>query len=560
MKRSLLIGSVALTLSAALIAQSTRDPGPPDAPLAAEVPLFKGLGPHGRQVTTDSELAQRYFNQGLAFLHAFNHDEAIRSFQEATRQDPACAMAWWGIAFANGPHINFPAVPPDRAAAAWEALQHARAHAAKGTTVERALIEALGHRYADPQPEDRTPLDQGFAESMRAVWRAHPEDSDVGAFFAEALMDLRPWDLWTPEGRPQPGTEEVVATLEAVMALDLNHPLANHLYIHAVEASPNPGLADAAADRLRDLQPGMGHNVHMPSHIDVRRGRWHQAIEANIKAIAADLTYRETSRNPPGFYRLYMAHNQHMLAWAAMMTGQQALALSHIRQMVTDIPSEFLEENAAWTDAFVAMPYEVLIRFGRWDEMLAEPPPADHLPLSRALRHAARGIAFAAKGDIPSARAEQAAFLRAAAAVPEHFTAGNNTAAAVLAVAGPMLEGEILYRSGEVGTGLARLRDAVAAEDALRYDEPPGWILPVRHSLGASLMRERRFAEAEQVYRDDLDRLPENGWSLYGLAQALHRQGKHSGASELDQRFKRIWAKADLEITSSCLCVPGTAP
>ena len=558
MKLSLLISVACVALTTGFGLPAAPNSAASGSSIQLEVPLFEGLGPHTRKVTTESELAQRYFDQGLAFLHAFNHDEAIRSFREATRHDPACAMAWWGVAFANGPHINFPAVPPDRAVAAWEALQQAQAHRGGGTAVEQALIDALGHRYAHPQPEDRASLDQAFADAMRKVWQAHREDADVGAFFAESLMDLRPWDLWTSDGQPQPGTDEVVTTLEAVFALDLNHPLANHLYIHAIEASPNPGLADAAADRLRDLQPGLGHSVHMPSHIDVRRGRWHAAIEANVKAIAADQAYRQTSRKPPGFYRLYMAHNQHMLAWGAMMTGQQELALRHIRQMVADIPPDFLKENVAWVDAFAAMPYEVLIRFGRWDEVLAEPLPPEHQPLTRALHHAARGIAFAAKGEVSAARSEQAAFTQAAAAVPSEFTVGNNPAAAVLAIAGPMIEGEILFRAGEVDSGLVRLRDAVAAEDALRYDEPPGWILPVRHSLGASLMQEQRFAEAEQVYRDDLERLPENGWSLYGLAQALHRQGRHAEASRTENRFKTIWSKADLQITSSCLCVPGT--
>jgi tetratricopeptide (TPR) repeat protein len=557
MKLLLLTSAACVALTIGLGLPAAHDSAASGSSIQLEVPLFEGLGPHRRKVTTDSELAQRYFDQGLAFLHAFNHDEAIRSFREATRHDPACAMAWWGVAFANGPHINFPAVPPDRAVAAWEGLQQARAHQGGGTAVEQALIDALGHRYAHPQPEDRASLDQAFADAMRKVWQAHRDDADVGAFFAEALMDLRPWDLWTSGGQPQPGTDEVVTTLEAVFALDLNHPLANHLYIHAIEASPNPGLADAAADRLRDLQPGLGHNVHMPSHIDVRRGRWHAAIEANVKAIAADRVYRQTSRKPPGFYRLYMAHNQHMLAWGAMMTGQQELALRHIRQMVADIPPDFLKENVAWVDAFAAMPYEVLIRFGRWDEVLAEPLPPEHQPLTRALHHAARAIAFAAQGEVSAARSEQAAFTQAAAAVPSEFTVGNNPAAAVLAIAGPMIEGEILFRAGEVDSGLVRLRDAVAAEDALRYDEPPGWILPVRHSLGASLMQEHRFAEAEQVYRDDLARLPENGWALYGLAQALHRQGRHAEASRTEIRFKTIWSKADLQITSSCLCVPG---
>ncbi len=238
------------------------------------VPLFDGLGAHTRTVSTRSPQAQRYFDQGMAFLYAFNHDEAIRSFARAARLDPDCAMAHWGVALANGPHINNTVVPPERAAAAWASLGRARNASASTSPVERALIEALATRYAEPQPEDRSALDRAYAEAMRRVWQAHPGDADVGALFAEALADLRPWDLWTPAGQAQPGTEELIATLDAVIALDADHPLANHLYIHAVEASPEPGRADAAADRLRFLQPGLGHMVHMPSHIDVRRGRW----------------------------------------------------------------------------------------------------------------------------------------------------------------------------------------------------------------------------------------------------------------------------------------------
>src|SRR4051812_11681840 len=251
-------------------------------------PLFEGLGAHGRKVTTSSPEAQRYFDQGLSFLYAFNHDEAIRSFRQAAELDPACALAWWGIALAQGPHINRPAVDETQARAAWEALRKAQALAEGADEVERALIAAAARRHADPPPADRAPLDRAYADAMRTVWEAHPGDPDVGALFAEALMDLRPWDLWAPDGRPQPGTAEVLDTLEAVLKQAPDHPLANHLYIHAVEASPHPEKADAAADRLRDLQPGLAHLVHMPSHIDVRRGRWEQAAAANDRAIAAD--------------------------------------------------------------------------------------------------------------------------------------------------------------------------------------------------------------------------------------------------------------------------------
>jgi tetratricopeptide (TPR) repeat protein len=392
--------------------------------------------------------------------------------------------------------------------------------------VENALIEALGHRYANPQPGDRSPLDRAYADAMRGTWKAHRDDPDVGALFAEAMMDLRPWDQWTPGGQPQPGTEEILATLDVVLKLDVNHPLANHLYIHAVEASPHPELADAAADRLRQLQPGLAHNVHMPSHIDIRRGRWQKAIDENLRAIAADDHYRAVFGPPQHLLIIYAAHNQHMLAYAAMMTGQSELAVQHIRAMVEGIPLDFVKGNAAVAESFVGLPYEVLIRFGRWEDILAAPDHPDFMPLTRAIRFAARGIALAAKGDVVGAKLEQQAYLAAVLLVPPEQTAGSDTRQAILPVLTPMLAGEILYREGRRDEGLAKLREAVNAEDALRYSEPPDWILPARHSLGAALVQERRFAEAEQVYRDDLVRLPENGWSLFGLAQSLHRQGK----------------------------------
>ena len=524
---------------------------------SSDVPLFEGLGKHSRKITTDSPQAQSYFDQGLAFLYAFNHDEAIRSFQEAARLDPECPMAHWAISLACGPHINNPVVPTPRAELAWAEFKLAEKYASEGTPTERALIKALGHRYANPQPEDRIPLDQAYADAMRKVWEAFPTDADVGALFAESLMDLRPWDLWTADFKPQPGTEEIIAVHESVLKLNPDHPLANHLYIHTVEAGPNPELADEAANRLRNLQPGMGHNVHMPSHIDVLRGRWHQAIEANEKAIRADLAYRETAQKRPDFFRLYMAHNRHMLAYAAMMTGQSELALTHIKAMVAEMPAAWLKENAFFADAFAAMPYEVLVRFGRWDEILESPNPKDHLPFSIAFHHAARGIAFAAKDEPESARAEQQAFLKARKAVPEEWIIGNNTCEDVLQVVTHMLEGEIAYREGKVEAGLAELRKAVELEDQLRYDEPPGWIIPVRHALGATLMQERRFAEAEEVYREDLKRRPENGWALFGMAESLKYQGNTEAAKPFTERHEKVWAKADLRIKASCLCQPG---
>jgi tetratricopeptide (TPR) repeat protein len=521
------------------------------------VPLYDGLGSHSFKITTTSPEAQRYFDQGLRLVFGFSHGAAIRSFREAARLDPGCAMAHWGIALANGPHINLPIVPPPAAEVAWKELGLAQAAAAQATPVERALIGALSRRYAHPQPDDRSSLDQAYADAMRKAWQAHPDNADVGAFFAEAMMDLRPWDQWTLAGQPQPGTDEILATLEAVLKLDRQHPFANHLYIHAVEASTHPDRAITAADRLRTLQPGLAHNVHMPSHIYIRVGRWQDAIDSNLKAVEADRRFRGVFGPARGFLPVYVAHNEHMLAYAAMMTGRSALAIQHIRAMVAGLSPEFLQEYGSGGEAFLAMPLEVLVRFGRWDDVLAEPEHPASEPFTHAFQHAARGVALAAKGDIAAARQEQALYLAAAKAVSNDWSAGNNSCQAVFTVVTPMLEGEILVSAGKLEDGLAALRTAMKCEDALRYDEPPGWLIPLRHSLGATLLRAGKFAEAEQVYRDDLARLPANGWSLFGLAEALTLQRKVAEAAVVQAQFKRAWAQADLTITSSCLCQPG---
>jgi tetratricopeptide (TPR) repeat protein len=529
------------------------------APAATEVPLFEGLGDRGRPVTTSSALAQKYFDQGLSFLYGFNHEEAIRSFRKAADLDPDCAMAWWGISVANGPHINNPVVPAERAAAAWTALKEAEAavaRVAETSPVERALVEALAARYADPQPEDRSALDAAYADAMREVWRRHPGDPDVGALYAEAMMDLRPWDLWTADGVPQPGTDEIVATLERVMELDPQHPLACHLYIHAVEASPTPGRADRAADVLRDLQPGISHLVHMPSHIDVRRGRWQEALDANAAALAADRVYRMHTPNP-GFYGLYMAHNNHMLAYAAMMNGQREEAVRVIDAVVSDMPESWTVEYAPIADGYMVMPLEVRMRFGIWDEVLAAPDYAERFPFARAMRHYARGVAYAALGDVAQARAEQAVFLSRAEAVPAESFFGNNKASDLLLVAEDLLEGEILYREGRAQEAFHTLEQAIAHEDALRYDEPPSWIQPVRHALGTLLLKSGHAREAERVFRADLERLPENGWGLYGLTRSLEMQGEEREAAKARARFDRVWAKSDVEPTTACYCEPS---
>lgn len=526
---------------------------------AAAEPFYEGLGNHSRDVTTTSPEAQKYFDQGLRFLQGFNHGAAIRSFEEAVRLDPTCAMGHWGIALALGPHINSPLMSEADSQRAWKHLKLAQQHVYRASDVERDLIEALSHRYASPPPADRSALDQVYADAMRKVYQKYPKDADIGVLFAEAMLDLRPWDQWTPEGRPQPGTEEVIEVLDAVLAMNPQHPLANHLYIHTLEASPNPERALPAANRLRDLQPGLAHNVHMPSHIDVRTGQWQQAVVANAKAVEADRKYRQVAGPAKGFLNVYIAHNHHMLAYAAMMTGQSELALRHIREMVAGLPEDFVEQHALLAEGWMAMPLEVLIRFGRWDEILAEPDHTrDYMPFTRAYRHAARATAYAAKGDTARAREEQKLYQAASRKIPaEAYLAGNNLSRTVCEVITPMLEGEILVAEGKVDEGVAQFRRAIAIEDTLRYDEPPPWMIPVRHPLGAALMEAGRFAEAEQVYREDLKRVPNNGWSLYGLSESLRLQGKGAQADEVQAAFKTVWANADIEITSSCLCRPG---
>lgn len=518
--------------------------------------LYDDLGHHHRAITTSSKDAQRYFDQGLILAFAFNHDEAIRSFRAATKRDPQCASAWWGIALANGPHINNPALDPERENAALEALEIAKGFASSANETERQLIAALAKRYSSAHPEDRKPLDLAYADAMREVWHAHPRDADVGTLFAEALMDLRPWDLWTLGGEPQPGTPEIVETLEAALAIDRDHPGANHLYVHALEASPHAEKALASADRLRDLVPGAGHLVHMPAHIDLRLGHYAAASAANQRAIETDERHRALVPKD-GFYHVYMAHNHQFLTYSSMMEGNSARALEAAHAMVAAVPPEFITNMAPLVDGFMPIELHVMLRFGRWDDVLAVPEFAPELAISNALRHYARGVALAALGRVDDASKERDAFAAAILKVDEKGTVGNNSAADVLAVAARMLGGEIAYRSGKIDEALTLLREGAALEDKLRYDEPPDWMMPVRHSLGAALMQAQRFDDAERVFRDDLARRPENGWSLFGLARCLAARGANDEAAATRKRFEKAWSHADVQLKSSCFCQPG---
>lgn len=517
------------------------------------------FGAHGARhytITTSSAEAQSWFNQGLTLCYGFNHAEAIRSFEQAAQEDPDCPMAQWGIAYAWGPHINNPAMDEQANAAARTAADRAMALRQRATPTERALIEALDRRYAQPVPEDRAPLDRAYADAMRAVWQARRDDPDVGALFAESLMNLRPWDLWTADGKMQPGTDEIIATLESVLAMEPLHPAANHFYIHTMEASPTPEKALPAADRLRVLVPWAGHLVHMPAHIDIRLGRYTAAATANQKAIAADLAYVEKAGRE-GFYTIYRAHNYHFLAYAAMFDGRRDLALEAAREMVREIPLEIVRAFPDFLDGFPAVPYHVMVRFGMWDEMLAEPQPPLDLPVMQAMWRYGRTMALSSLGRVDEAATEFAALQAASEAVPESRFMGNNPSREILAVGLPLAEGELEYRRGRHDRAFALLREAVARDEALRYDEPWGWMQPVRHALGALLLEQGRVAEAEAVYREDLARHPDNGWALTGLAECLERRGGKDEAAKARTRVATAWALADERPEVSCYCRRG---
>jgi tetratricopeptide (TPR) repeat protein len=547
---------IALSVAVAVGPSSVLgEPTRPEGASKSKVIQYTSLGEHTRSVATSSTEVQKYFDQGLAFMYAYNHDEAIRAFQGAAELDPDCAMAHWGASLSMGKNYNYPLFPPEKAKAAWKSLERARATSKNESAANRALIEALAARYADPLPKDMRPLEEAYAKAMKAASEKFPKDADIGALYAESLMNLRPWDLWTVDGKPQPETPEILKALERVLKFAPNHPLANHLYIHACEASPHPEKADAAADRLRDMQPALGHMVHMPSHIDIRRGRWQAAIEANEKAIVADRDYAKTVPEQ-GFYRMYIAHNHFMLVFAAMNQGESKRALNVVQDMLADVPKDWVAkpENAAVADGFVAAPMEVMKRFGMWDEILQEPEPPEIFPIARAMRHHIRAVAYAVKGETARAREEQKLFREATKKPAKDATFGNNKAADLFAVGDDMLEGEILVREGKMEAGIKALRSAIAKEDKLRYSEPPDWVVPVRHALGAFLLQDGQHAEAEAVYREDLHRWPDNGWSLYGLLASLEAQGKKTEAAKVRARFEEIWKHADVKITSSCYC------
>jgi tetratricopeptide (TPR) repeat protein len=549
MKKSMRLALAVSTLALACSSPKVDHAAHGGAAAAAPPVLYDSLGSYAYRVTATPE-AQRWFDQGLRLVYGFNHQEAQRAFREAARLDPRCAMCFWGLALTEGGNYNHP-TDADREARALEAVQQAQRLAAGARPVERAMIAAVARRHSADRGTARESLDRAYADAMRDVARQFPDDLEAATFFADAMMNLRPWNLWTPDGTPQPGTEELVQTLERVLAKDPNHPGAIHLYIHAVEASAQPERAEAAADRLAALMPGAGHLVHMPSHIYWRVGRYDDAVKTNAAAVEADRAYFKTAQPSPIYRGLYYPHNIDFIWQSASMQGRSAETIRAAREFASNAPPEMIKQMPDMETAPVA-PIVALVRFGRWDEVLAQPaPPAEWLYTS-GVWHYARGLALHAKGQAAEAAGELQRLEGVIAAVPpERTIAFFFRARNVLQLAANVLAGEIAAKAGDLASAERLLRAAVAEQDTHWFSEPPPWYFPVRQSLGAVLLHARRATDAERVYREDLQRNPGNGWSLFGLAQALRAQGKTAEAAEADGRFRKAWAAADVPLTAS---------
>lgn len=529
-----------------------------DADLVARAgaPLFEGMGDYHRPITTNDAGAQRYFDQGMVLAFGFNHAEAIRSFRAAQRLDPDCAMCFWGEALATGPNINVTSggraiMSPESRVAAHAAAQKALSLADRVAPVERALIEAQAVRYDGSETSDRDPLDRAYAEAMRSVVQRFPDDDDAAAMYAEAWMNTMPWNYWSDDGQPRPETVEVIDALERIIARSPRHPLALHLYIHAVEASSDPGRAEAAADTLLTLVPGSGHLVHMPAHTYWRVGRYHDAAEANVRAAAVDEQYIAQC-NAQGFYpALYYPHNIHFLWAASSMEGRSAVAIDAARRVAANVRIEQIREFPT-VEFFRTIPLLALTQFGRWDEILAEPMPDASLRYATAIAHYARGVALARKGDLAAAHRERDQLVPLRDTTEILFLDTNDyPAVTLLQIADALLEGELAMAAGSVDAAVGHFERAVALQDGLPYMEPPFWYYPTRQSLGAALLAAGRAGEAEAVYRRDLEDYPHNGWSMFGLAESLAAQGRTDEAAEVREMFTHVWARADVELTGS---------
>jgi tetratricopeptide (TPR) repeat protein len=541
-----------LSAESAAEAQTTAKDDVQSTVLPGQVaPRLQNLGDHQFPVTTSSARAQLFINQGMMLTYGFNHVEASRSFREAVRLDPNCAMAYWGMAYVMGPNINL-AMPPEAEPQAYEMIQKAMALKKGASEREQAYIDALARRYSGEDKPNRTALDGAYAEAMRQLHARYPDDLDAATLYAEALMDLRPWNYWTRDMRPYPETKVIHHVLESVLARNPNHPGAIHLYIHAVELG-RPELAEAGAERLWKLAPGAGHLVHMPSHIFRRIGRYADASRSNQDAIAADEDYIVQCRAQGVYPLAYYPHNIHFLWDSATMEGRSQVAIEAARKSASSIP------EGAWREVpllhqFLVAPLFAYTRFGKWDLILSESRPPQDSPFWTGAWHFARGLAFTARGELERADQELESLQRIAAQKSLdgfRVTFSRNGAKAILDIATEVLAGELAAKRGDYDNAIARLHRAILLEDNLIYNEPPDWHVPVRQSLGAVLLAAGRPAEAEAIYWQDLNQNRENGWSLFGLMQSFQSLGKAEQAAAVEARFRKAWSRADVSLTAS---------
>jgi len=536
---------VAFLLFGMLLSRSTAADSIKPKPESLQQPLFQGLGSVHHPVSTSSPLAQQYFDQGLAFTYGFNHDEAERSFMQAAKLDHNLAMAYWGIALVLGPNYNLPG-NEERGARAAAALKQAQSHEENGTPEERDLIAALNHRYGS-NGELSSERDSAYANAMRKLAHHYPDDPDAQVLFAEALMDLHPWQLWSIDGRPKADTVEIVSVLEGVLKKHPNHIGANHYYIHVVEASSDPGRALPSAGRLGRLAPGAGHLVHMPSHIYIRTGRYHDAAMVNQQAVEVDSAFlRQTGET--GYYPLaYYTHNYHFLCYAQMMEGRGKAALKTARELERRLPVDEVR-SMPMAEYLVPTPFFVEARFKMRDEILNEPSPPKDLPFAAGSWHYARGLAFVEQGKFDEALKESDALEKILQQTPADRPLGvENHAKDGLLLAAALLAGKIAASRGDHAEARTKFAQAVTIQDGLIYDEPPDWYYPTRESLGLELLSAGKSNDAERIYREDLKLNPGNPRSLYGLALALRNQGEVREAASAEEKFKAGWRYADTQ-------------
>ena len=548
MKRSLLAFTL-LLLSVNTQAQHAHGPASDAKPAA----LTPGLGDVHHAVSTGNPEAQRFFDQGLALVYGFNHDEAVRSFKRAAEIDPQLAMAFWGVALALGPNINMP-VDAEHEQAAYEAVHKAMSLAAKASEAERAYIDALARRYSNDPKADLQKLSVDYKNAMSDVARRFPDDLDAATLYAESIMDLRPWQFWTRDGKPAEGTAEMVGVLESVLRRNPQHTGANHYYIHAVEASPHPEWALPSAQRLKVLAPAAGHLVHMPAHIDIRAGNYEAAARSNAYAAEADREYFNVTGQVGMYPMMYYSHNLHFLAVAHSMQGRYQDSKRAADQLNAHLGG-FLQENGPMVepvlpllDAFMPTPTLIMVRFRRWDDILRTPLPDQKLTATTALWHFGRAMAYASTGKLDSAEKERSEMVSAVKTFPANRMYGFNTASSVFSIAENVLSARIAMAKNDRRAAIAFLRKALQVEDSLNYDEPEDWYIPVRESLGGALMLKGDYSDAEGVFRGELEKHRRNGRALFGLLESLKAQGKKQAAEFVQREFEDAWKNADTKL------------